>query len=97
MLGGIGFFLLSRWRQNAVRAQFKTTQEKVDALFSEAFFLGLVVVVFFMVLALIDLLYQKWRFREEMKMTKEEVKREKRESEGDSQIKDHRRDLANKM
>lgn len=39
-----------------------------------------------LVLSFIDLLYVKWRFHENLKMTKEEVKEEHRQTEGDPRI-----------
>jgi type III secretion YscU/HrpY family protein len=41
-------------------------------------------------IAVLDVLYQRWRFRQDQKMTKEEVKREHKETEGDPHAKQHR-------
>lgn len=41
-------------------------------------------------LAVVDLLYQRWSFLKRMRMTKQEVKREQKESEGDPQHKAER-------
>ena len=41
-------------------------------------------------IAIADVLYQRWRQREELRMTKEEVKREHKESEGDPHAKGER-------
>jgi len=41
-------------------------------------------------IAVLDVLYQRWRFRQDQKMTKEEVRREHRESEGDPRAKQQR-------
>ena len=46
---------------------------------------------FYLVLAIIDYGYQKWKFSEDMKMTKQEVKDEMKNSEGDPQIKGQQR------
>jgi len=40
-----------------------------------------------LILAILDLLYVRWRFTQNIKMTKEEVKQEHKDSEGDPQIK----------
>ena len=42
---------------------------------------------FYMIFAMADFLYQKWKFKEDMKMSKQEVKDEYKNSEGDPQIK----------
>lgn len=44
-----------------------------------------------LVLGIADYFYQKWKFKEDMKMTKQEVKDEYKNSEGDPQIKGRQR------
>lgn len=44
-----------------------------------------------MVIALLDFAYQKWKFRQDMMMTKQEVKDEYKNQEGDPQIKGKQR------
>lgn len=51
------------------------------------FEVGLKISAAFLVIALADLFYQKRKFREDMKMTKQEIKDEFKNSEGDPQIK----------
>lgn len=48
---------------------------------------GLEISIIFVVVGLVDYLYQKHKFNEEMKMTKQEVKDEYKNTEGDPQIK----------
>lgn len=49
--------------------------------------LGLKISAIFAALAIIDLIYQKRKFKKDMKMTKQEVKDEYKQSEGDPQVK----------
>lgn len=49
--------------------------------------LGLKIAYFYMVIAILDWAYQKWKFKEDMKMTKQEVKEEYKNAEGDPQVK----------
>lgn len=49
--------------------------------------LGIKISVIYMIFAFCDYLYQKWKFKEDMKMTKQEVKEEYKNQEGDPQIK----------
>lgn len=49
--------------------------------------LGLKIAAFYLIIAFLDYIYQKWKFSEDMKMTKQEVKDEMKNSEGDPQIK----------
>jgi type III secretion protein U len=51
----------------------------------------------FIVIAAADFAYQKYEHTKELKMSKEEVKREYKESEGDPHIKSHRRHLAHEL
>lgn len=53
--------------------------------------LGLKISALYMVIAGLDFMYQKWKFAEDMKMTKQEVKEEMKNSEGDPQIKGKQR------
>lgn len=49
------------------------------------------------VIALIDATYQRWHYLEKLKMTKEELKQESKESEGDPQVKGRIRALQRAM
>lgn len=49
--------------------------------------LGLKISALYIVIAVLDYIYQKWKFAEDMKMTKQEVKDEMKNAEGDPQIK----------
>ena len=48
---------------------------------------GFQIAVVFVFVGLVDYLYQRWKFADEMKMTKQEVKDEYKNTEGDPQIK----------
>ncbi len=48
---------------------------------------GLKIAAVFVVIAFADLIFQKWKFHRDMKMTKQEVKEEYKSTEGDPQIK----------
>lgn len=49
--------------------------------------MGLKISLVFMVIAFADLFYQRWKFHEDIKMSKQEVKDEYKNAEGDPQIK----------
>lgn len=53
--------------------------------------LGIRISAVFMIIALLDYIYQKWKFANDMKMTKQEVKDEYKDQEGDPQIKGKQR------
>ncbi|MBI4577928.1 MAG: flagellar biosynthesis protein FlhB [Planctomycetes bacterium] len=50
-----------------------------------------------LVLALLDLSYQRWQFQQEIRMSKEEVKDELKRMEGDPKIRERRRALARQL
>lgn len=49
--------------------------------------LGLKISIIYLILSFADFAYEKWKFKEDMKMTKQEVKEEYRNAEGDPQVK----------
>lgn len=49
--------------------------------------IGFQISIYFMIIAVADYAYQKWKFHKDMMMTKQEVKDEYKNSEGDPQIK----------
>lgn len=51
------------------------------------------VFVVFIIIAIIDVFVQRWHYRKQLRMTKEEVKREYKQDEGDPLIKSARRQL----
>lgn len=53
--------------------------------------------IFFLIIALLDLVYQKYNFAKEMKMEKYEVKQEYKDTEGDPHIKSKRRQLTQEI
>lgn len=53
--------------------------------------------IFFLIVAVIDLIYQKKNFAKEMKMEKFEVKQEYKDTEGDPHIKSKRRQIAQEV
>jgi flagellar biosynthetic protein FlhB len=55
------------------------------------------VFVVFIVIAVIDLAVQRWNYKKQMRMTKDEVKREYKQDEGDPLIKSMRRQLHQEM
>lgn len=52
---------------------------------------GLKISMAYLIIGVADLIYQKWKFHQDMKMTKQEVKDEYKNSEGDPQIKSKQR------
>lgn len=66
---------------------FTSPTKQSNALFRKLFGLCLQMGAALLLLGLCDLFYQKWRYQKKMQMTREELKQERRESEGDTQLK----------
>jgi len=58
---------------------------------------GLKVGVFFLFVAVLDIFYQRYAHKKELKMSKDEVKREYKDSEGDPQCKARRQEVAQEI
>lgn len=58
------------------------------------FKLGIILSIFLMAFAIPDFIYQKYEFKESLKMTKEELKQEYKETEGDPLVKQRQRQRA---
>ena len=53
--------------------------------------IGLRISIFFFIISVADMVYQKWKFHQDMKMTKQEVKDEYKQAEGDPKVKGQQR------
>ncbi len=59
--------------------------------------LGFRISAIFLIIGIIDLFYQRWKFKDDMKMTKQEVKDEYKNQEGDPQVKSQIRRKMNEI
>lgn len=78
---------VSRWADMAPELFFAT----VKGLILKTL---LIILCLLMLIAILDYLYQKYEFLKNLRMTREEVKKEFKETEGDPQIKQKRRQLS---
>ena len=89
-VGIIFFFFYSKLQEEAnnLFILYEITLQQALSLVGEIILdVGLEISIIFVVVGLADFFYQKWKFAEEMKMTKQEVKDEYKNTEGDPQIK----------
>jgi len=68
-----------------------TLNQALSMIFDIICDIGIKISVVYIVLGLIDYAYQKWKFTDDMKMTKQEVKDEYKNAEGDPKIKGQQR------
>lgn len=62
-----------------------------------SFYIGIVTTIILFVLAILDMIYQGWKFRRDMKMSKQEVKDERKQVEGDAQTRGRMRQMLQGM
>lgn len=83
-------YLKDRWALVMNMYSYSLTQA-LSLLGDVVITIGLRISMLFVVVAVFDFYYQKWKFKEDMKMTKQEVKDEYKQSEGDPKVKSQQR------
>ncbi|MES0488390.1 MAG: flagellar biosynthesis protein FlhB [Leptospirales bacterium] len=96
-LGVISYYLIKSDFDALLSLGSIGVANSVRLLSQIAFKLAVILSVVMFVIALPDYFYQKFEFIESIKMTKEELKQESRESEGDPLVKQRRRQRAFEM
>ena len=83
-------FLKDKW--TLVFDMYEYTLTNAIALIGDIIVnVGLRISVCFVIIGIVDWMYQKWKFHQDMKMTKQEVKDEYKQSEGDPKVKSQQR------
>lgn len=93
LLVGIAAHVLWRNREELVQLSLVPVQQMGEVLWRVTLELTLKVAVVFAAVALADLLYQRYRYREDLRMTRQEVRDELKQTEGDPQVKARLRTL----
>lgn len=89
---GIFVFVYLRKEQNKLLIMMDLSiMDAVAVLGKMIFDIGIRISAAYAAIAALDFIYQKWKFRDDMKMTKQEVKDEYKNTEGDPQIKGKQR------
>lgn len=83
-------FLKDKWAM-VLNMYSYTLFQAIELIGNTVIDIGIRISVFFLIIAAIDWRYRKWKFHEDMKMTKQEVKDEYKNAEGDPQIKRQQR------
>ena len=89
-VGVVGFFIYRVIKQNLLNNAMLINAELWASLkATSSMLLGMVfeICAVMLVLAALDFLYQNWEYRQNLKMSKHDVKQEFKQSEGDPQIK----------
>ncbi len=81
------YFIISKLIEDTTNLIDLSIEETVTFMLESAFTLIWKIVLFFTLIAAVDFIYQKYKFKKDMMMTKEEVKEELKQTDGDPQIK----------
>ena len=76
---------------------YSNIRQVIDLLGSLSFRLGMRVALFFIVLGIADLFYQRWEHEQQLKMSKKEVEEERKQSEGNPEVKSQRKQKQQEM
>lgn len=93
LIGAVVYWVLSEKIETTIAMIERPFIDIAIFMVAVSFELVLKVGLAYIIIAFLDYLYQKWKFREDMKMTKQEVKEETKQSEGDPKIKGKLRSL----
>lgn len=83
-------FLKDRWSM-VFNMYSYTLFQAIELIGNTVIDVGIRISIFFLIIAAADWRYRKWKFHEDMKMTKQEVKDEYKNAEGDPKIKSQQR------
>lgn len=83
-------FLKDKWAM-VLNMYSYTLFQAIELIGNTVIDIGIRISIFFLIIAAADWKYRKWKFHEDMKMTKQEVKDEYKNAEGDPQIKRQQR------
>lgn len=87
IIGLFTYFIVSKLVKDTTLLVELSIEETVAFMLDAAFSLTWKIVLFFVVIASVDFIFQKFKFKKQMMMTKQEVKEEMKQSEGDPIIK----------
>ena len=96
-IGSICYFLIT-WRfPNILRLSYINIQSAVSDAFSILFWFMLLIVCAMIPIIMLDVPFQIWQYRQQLRMTKQELKDEMKETEGNPQIKSRMRRMQYEM
>jgi flagellar biosynthetic protein FlhB len=97
IVGGVGVFAVWREREHLFALMFEKVDSAVPDFLHTVLFSALLIIMGLAILALIDVPFQLWQYHKRLRMTKEEVRREAKEQEGDPHVKGRIRGLQREM
>lgn len=93
VIGGVAYFAIRGEMGELIKLHNATTAYIFIYILQGIFKIFIWVILIMIAVAIADFSYQKWQFEKDMRMTKQEVKEEHKETEGDPQIKSRIRSI----
>lgn len=97
VIGMVLFFVLWGERVNLLNLIDTELGEIMGYMLWMAYKISLIVAIMLILLAIIDYIYQKWQYENQLKMSKHEVKEELKRYEGDPKVKRRRLEMYRKV
>jgi len=97
LIGGVGAAVLWRYRDRLFDFLKEPLLPAISDFASTVSWIALLIVLSLGLLALFDVPFQLWQYHKNLRMTKEEIKRESKEQEGDPHVKGRIRALQREM
>lgn len=97
VVGGMGVFVVYREHEHVFSLMGMSLERALPEFFSTLLMAALLIVLGLALIAMIDVPFQLWQYHRKLRMTKEEVKRESKEQEGDPHIKARVRSMQREM
>lgn len=97
IIGGVTFFFIKREYDNIINALHCDLLQIFGISATLMYGLALRISVVLFIISILDFFYQKWQYKKNLRMTKQEVKDERKQAEGDPQIKAKIRSVQLKM
>ena len=97
IVGGVGYAVIWRYKEEAFSLAAESVQGGIAHLASLLGWLFLLITAAMIFIVVLDVPFQLWDYYRKLRMTKEEVRQEMKESEGDPQIKGRIRAMQREM
>ena len=97
IVGGVGMYAVWREREHIFTLMGETIEHAIPDFLHTVLISTVLIVLGLALVALVDVPFQLWQYNKRLRMTKEEVKREAKEQEGDPQVKGRIRSMQREM
>lgn len=87
VIGTLGAFAVWREREHVFALMSRPLEQALPEFFSTLLLAALLIVLGLAIIAMIDVPFQLWQYQRRLRMTRDEVKREHKEQEGDPHLK----------